>query len=121
MKTEKIINNKITTKQKIKFFEFCLDLFTSKIPETVTDRLIDDGYHKSLGDYGFCLLYKNFFGENTYGFNLLPELRRHTPRKHFYTYENKKTDEHLFWFPLGGDQKKRIAICNKILTKLKSS
>lgn len=105
-----IKNEKITTKQKKKFFRFVLDIYTGKIKKS----------HNwvELINYGFCNIYRYFFSEDAGDFELLPELRRHKPRKHFYSYKNTKTDDKdQFWFPVG-DNKKRIKLCEKILENL---
>lgn len=106
---EKIKIDKITTKQKKKFFEFCFKNFTKK-----------------LTPFGFCALFSDFFyfEEIDYNnnINLLPELIKFKPKKYFYDCDNEKTDDKsLFWFPIGEDQSqsKRIEICKKILAKLK--
>ena len=108
---EQIKNGVITIKQKKKFFQYALDIYTK--------NSISSGN-------GFCYLYQSFFynnkndyfGANTNNFELLPELRRHKPKKIFYNHKNEETDEKSqFWFPLG-ENEKRIKICKKILISL---
>ena len=113
MNKETILNNKITTEQKKRFYQFCIDEFTSKT---------------FYG--GFCELYNNFF-HNLNGIidyrllpelikRLLPELIKFKPKKHFYDFLNEKTySEHQFWFPVGYNQTRRINVCKKILKELK--
>jgi len=118
METEIIVNNVITKEQKIKFFEFALNLFRNKIEIKLSSDL---NLHENLRDYGFCLIFKHFFGQSNFEFDLLPELRKHRPRKKFYDYDgNKSENKYDFWFPLSGEQTQRIKICEKILAELKS-
>jgi len=107
---EKIIDNVITIEQKKKFFQFVLDIYNGKI------EIIFDG--ADLESRGFCWSYFHFFGETQYDFELLPELRKHKPKKHFFDADGNRTDDKdQFWFPIN-ENKKRIKICKKILKDL---
>ena len=75
IETEIIIDNIITTEQKIKFFRFMLNIYNGKIV------IRFDG--ADLKTRGFCWSYFYFFGETQYNFDLLPELRKHKPKKAF--------------------------------------
>jgi len=107
---EYIKNNEITTEQKKKFFQFMLDIYSEKI-EIRFDNV-------DLKSRGFCWSYFYFFGETQHNFELLPELRKHKPKKHFYYSDGSKTNDYSqFWFPIN-ENKKRIKLCEKILKKL---
>lgn len=111
---EEIIDKVITIEQKKKFYQFLLDIYNGKI-EIVFELVFELADLKSRG---FCWSYYYFFGIESGDFELLPELRRHKPRKYFYDSDGWQTDDkNQFWFPLG-ENKKRIELCEKILEKL---
>jgi len=101
---------KMSVAQKIRFFEFCLKIYTQEI------QVIDDA--TDLFDFGFCNLFQYYFDVNSNNFELIPELLKHKPDI-FYDYVGTVIDDDgLFWFP-PTENMERTMICKSILKELK--
>lgn len=116
--------NKITKKQKIVFFQFCLDVYTKSVEEV--SALYDISSKERYAFYkirGFCLLFQEFF--DVFFLNdiieYVPELLKYKPKNQFFTWENEVVnDPSQFWFPCG-ENEPRIKIIKEILAELQQS
>lgn len=118
--------NKITKKQKIAFFQFCLDIYTKSVEELDVIRTSGKLGHLPststtyfLKNRGFCLLFEEFFNEFCDITISIPELLKYKPTELFFTCDNEMVnDPSQFWFPCG-ENEPRIEIIKKILVELK--
>ena len=119
--------NKITKKQKIAFFQFCLDIYTKSVEELDVIRTSGKLGHLPLTtttnfmkNHGFCLLFQEFFDEFCDNITIsIPELLKYKPTELFFTCDNEMVnDPSQFWFPCG-ENEPRIEIIKKILVELK--
>lgn len=120
--------NKITKKQKIAFFQFCLDIYTKSVEELDVIRTSGKLGHSLstpttsfyvMKNRGFCLLFQEFFDEFCDITISIPELLKYKPTEIFFTCDNEMVnDPSQFWFPCG-ENEPRIEIIKKILVELK--
>ena len=111
----------LSTEEKRKFFQYCLDVYTLPV-EQLNKIYIPKRYitFRELKEYGFCLLYYSYFGQEAIGsIDNIPELKKYKP-KVFYTFEGEKTtNDNQFWFP-HNQHEERIKILREILDEMKS-
>lgn len=110
----------LTKEQKIKYFQFCLDIYTKSVEELATIVTETSSYIIYMKRRGFCLLFHDFFNQYCYDITeSIPELLKYKPTELFFTCDNEMVnDPSQFWFPCG-ENEPRIEIIKKILVELK--
>lgn len=115
----------LTKEQKIKYFQFCLDIYTKSVEELDVIRASGKLGHLPfylMKNRGFCLLFDEFFNQYCYDITeSIPELLKYKPTELFFTCDNEMVnDPSQFWFPCG-ENEPRIKIIKEILAELQQS
>ena len=99
-------SGKPTKKQRKKFYQFALGIYTNALDETEVHVAFQCDLHY-LQTLGFCGLQRNFFNIDSPDLYSLIELRPYSKKYEIYRY----------WFPRGHNEE-RIKILQEILSKM---
>lgn len=109
----------LSTKDKIEYVKFCLDIFTKSIKELTckygTPKYFD---YKILKEFGFCGLFNYYFNidRTTKIEQYISEFSKHKPYL-FYNSNYELTKDEIYWFPRGQNEE-RIRILKSVLKEL---